>query len=84
MSYSFPNDLRKRIDCQLATGLFSTDDEVLLEAMDTLEKRQHGLQQLRQMVCEAEAEVTSGQVGAFDAKVTKQAARLRLQRDDVT
>ena len=84
MSYSFPSDLRKRIDSQLASGLFSTEDEVLLEAMDTLEKRQQGLQQLKQMVSVAAAEVELGQAGAFDTKTTKEAVRLRLQRDGVS
>lgn len=38
MPYSFPSDLRQRIDLQLATGQFLDDDEVLREAISTLER----------------------------------------------
>lgn len=78
MPYSFPSDLRQRIDLQLATGQFLDDDEVLREAISTLERRQQGLRQLTQMVRDADHEIASGQAHEFDAEKIKNAVRQRL------
>ena len=78
MQYAFPTDLRSRIDAQLALGLFSDVDDVIREAIDTLEKRQQGLGRLRQMVQAAEAEIAAGRVGEFDSAATKDIVRQRL------
>lgn len=78
MNYSFPEDLRHRIDAQLALGLFANEDDVIREAIDTLEKRQQRLHQLRQMVQAAEAELGAGKADAFNAQATKDAVRQRL------
>jgi antitoxin ParD1/3/4 len=66
MSFSLPNDIADRIQAQLATGDFTSEEQVLREALDTLEKRQRSLAELRQMVAEAEADVAAGRVGTFD------------------
>jgi Arc/MetJ-type ribon-helix-helix transcriptional regulator len=68
---------------QLASGQFKSEDEVLREAMATLESRQRGLEQLRRMVGEAEDEIVAGRVGLFDAEENKRAVRERLSRQGV-
>ena len=50
MAYQIPPDLEPRIQAQLRDGKYQTPEDVLRAAMDALERRQHGLQQIRQMV----------------------------------
>jgi putative addiction module CopG family antidote len=83
MQYTFPKDLRQRIDAQLALGLFLNEDDVIREAIDALEKRQQGLHQLRQLVQVAEAEIEAGNADSFNAETTKEAVRLRFLRSGV-
>jgi Arc/MetJ-type ribon-helix-helix transcriptional regulator len=79
MTYQIPSDLELRIQAQLRDGQFQTAEDVLRAAMDTLERRQRGLQQVRQMVRESDADLAVGRVGAFDAERTKRQVRERLQ-----
>jgi hypothetical protein len=44
-----------------------TEDDVLREAIDTLEKRQRGLCELQEKVREAEADIAAGRRWPFDA-----------------
>ncbi len=83
MAYEIPSDLETRIQAQLRDGDFQTPEDVLRAAMDTLERRQRGLQQVRQMVQEADADLAAGRVGAFDAERTKRQVRERLQREGI-
>ena len=62
---------------------FKSEDDVLREAMATLESRQRGLEQLRRMVREADNEIEAGRVGLFDAEETKRAVRERLSRQGI-
>ena len=48
------------------------------EALDTLEKRQAGLESLKQMVAEADAQIANGRIDLFDRERTKQTLRERL------
>ena len=66
MNLSLPADIRQLIEAQLATGSFATEEEVLREALQTLERRQRGLAQLREMVAVAEEDAAAGRVGTFD------------------
>ena len=84
MPYQFPPDIEQRIRAQLESGQFETEDDVLREAIDTLEKRQRGLRELRNMVREADEDVAAGHVGAFDADATKSALRKRLEEHGIT
>ena len=84
MSYELPPDLEERIKAQIETGQFETEEDVLREALDTLEKRQRGLQKLRQMVQEADDDIAAGRVGPFDAEETKRAVRQRLSQHGIT
>jgi Arc/MetJ-type ribon-helix-helix transcriptional regulator len=78
MNYPLSADLQQRIDAQLAAGGFATEEDVLREAMETLERRQRGLAQLREMVAEAEEDVAAGRVGTFDRDKIKREVRSRL------
>ncbi len=84
MSHQLPPDLKQRIKAQIETGEFETEEDVLREALDTLEKRQHGLKELRQMVREADDDIAAGRVGPFDAEQTKRAVRERLSQHGIT
>lgn len=79
-----PTDLQHRIQAQLATGAFSSEEEVLREAIDSLERRQRGLNQLRQMVAAAEVDVAAGRVGVFDREGIKRDVRARLAERGIT
>ena len=84
MPYQIPPDLEQRIQAQLTSGQFTSEDDVLREAMDSLERRQRGLEQLRQQVKEAEADIAAGRVGPFDAEQTKRNVRERLSQEGIT
>jgi Arc/MetJ-type ribon-helix-helix transcriptional regulator len=43
MSYQFPPDVKQRVDSQLATGHYETEDEVLRAAMTALERERDEL-----------------------------------------
>jgi putative addiction module CopG family antidote len=80
MPQQLPPDLEQRVRAQIDAGEFETEEDVLREALDTLEKRQRGLQELRQMVREADDEIAAGRVAPFDAEETKRAVRERLSQ----
>lgn len=84
MVYHISSELQRRIEAQIRSGQFASEGEVLEEAMDTLERRQRGLQELRQIVQEADAEILAGLVGPFDATATKRAVRERLREQGIT
>lgn len=84
MPYPFPSDIQQRVQAQIASGDFVSEDDVLREAIATLEARQRGLTQLRQMVAEAEQDVVAGRVAPFDVQETKQAVRERLAQQGIT
>ena len=63
----------------MESGHFGTEDDMLREAIDTLEKRQRGLAQLREMVDDAEGDIAAGRVGPFDTDETKATVRARLE-----
>ncbi len=79
MSYQLPADLEQRVRAQIESGQFETEDDVLREVIDTLEKRQRGLRALRDMVREADEDIAAGRVGPFNADETKSAVKRRLQ-----
>jgi Arc/MetJ-type ribon-helix-helix transcriptional regulator len=82
--YPFPPDIELRIRAQIESGQFATEDDVLREAIDTLEKRQRGLCELRNKVREADADIAYGRVGPFDANEAKSAVRKRLAQHRIT
>ena len=83
MAYQIPPDLEPRIQAQLRDGEYQTPEGVLPAAMDTLERRQHGLQEIRQMVREADEDLAAGRVGPFDADHTKRLVRERLRQEGI-
>ena len=78
MGSSLPGDIQQRIDAQLASGSFATEEEVLREALEALERRQRGLAQLRESVATAETEFAAGKIGLFDRDEVKRDVRDRL------
>lgn len=83
MPYQLPADLERRVRAQIESGQFETEDDVLREAIDTLEKRQRGLESLRDMVREADEDIAAGRVGPFNADKTKIAVKERLEAHGV-
>jgi antitoxin ParD1/3/4 len=79
MAYELSPDINARVQAQLATGEFSTPDEVLREALDTLERRQRSLEKLQAMVREAEEDIAAGRVGPFDKEATMRAVMERVE-----
>ena len=57
MQYHFPSDIQQRVRAQMKSGSFETEDDVLREAIETLEKRQRGLRKLQNMVREADEDI---------------------------
>ena len=78
MSHSLPTDIQQRIEAQLATGAFSTEEDVLRVALEALERRQNGLAELRAMVAVAEDDVAAGRIAAFNRDDIKQDVQARL------
>ena len=80
MAYQIPPDLEARVKAQLTTGRFDSEDEVLREALDTLEKRQRGFQELQSMVAAAEDDIAAGLVAELDIERTIDSVRARLDQ----
>jgi putative addiction module CopG family antidote len=77
-------DIEHRVRAQIESGQFGTEDDVLREAIDALEKRQRGLRQLQDMVGEADEDIAADRVGPFNADETKMAVRERLQAHGIS
>jgi Arc/MetJ-type ribon-helix-helix transcriptional regulator len=84
MKLPLPADLLQRIEAQLATGAFANEEEVLREAIEALERRQRGLEQLREMVAVADEDVAAGRIGTFDRDDVKRRVRERLAEQGIT
>ena len=80
MTYQIPPDLEVRVQAQISTGQFASEEEVLHEALDALEKRQRGLEELQAMTREAEGDIIAGRVDAFDVDKTLDAVRQRVSQ----
>ncbi len=83
MRYHFPPDIEQRVRAQLENGEFETEDDVLREAIDSLEKRQRGLREIQGMVRQADDDIAAGRVGPFNPEETKNAVRKRLQAGEI-
>ena len=83
MAYDLPADIQQRVQAQIESGRFQSADEVLREAISTLEKRQHGPSKLREMIQEAENDISAGRVAPFDANQTKAIVRERLRQQGI-
>jgi Arc/MetJ-type ribon-helix-helix transcriptional regulator len=77
--YQVPSDIEQRIRAEVESGEFETADDVLREAIDTLERRQRGLQAARDMVREADDDIAAGRVASFNAEESKKFVRRRLR-----
>ena len=79
MPYQLPPDVAQRVQAQIESGQFATEADVLRAAIDTLEKRQRGLETIQNMVHEAEKDIAAGRVGPFDANETKRVVKQRVR-----
>jgi antitoxin ParD1/3/4 len=78
MINSLPPDIQQRIEAQVASGVFATEEDVLREALDVLESRQRSFKALREMVDVAEEDVAAGRVGIFDREDINRDVRGRM------
>ena len=83
MPLPLPADIQQRVQDQLSSGMFASEDDVLRQAMDTLEKRQVGLARLKEMVQVADHDISAGRVETFNAERTKELVRQRLAQKGV-
>lgn len=83
MNSSLPTDIQQRINAQLASGVFASQEDVLREALTTLERRQLGLQKLQAMVDEAEADVVANRLGHFDRDDIKRDIRQWMAKQGI-
>jgi putative addiction module CopG family antidote len=84
MTHPLPADIQQRIEAQVASGAFANEEDVLREAIGALERRQRGLEQLREMVAVAEEDVAAGRIGTFDRDDIKRDVRQRLAGRGIT
>jgi putative addiction module CopG family antidote len=67
MHYSFPADLQELIAARLATGLYSTEDEVLREALRALSEQDEDLAAVQDAISEWRAgDMGTPLAAAFD------------------
>lgn len=83
MPLEISTDIQQRVEAQLATGAFQSEEEVLREAMDSLERRQRDLAELQAMVREAEEDVAAGRVGPFNVAETMARIYKRLSPSEI-
>ena len=55
MSYSFPPEIDRLLQDRLSSGLYSSEDQVLLEAMLTLQDRDETIAAVREGLADMEA-----------------------------
>ena len=78
MDYPISSDISRRINSLVAGGFFQNEDEVLREALASLEHRLNVTERLRREVQQADDDIAAGRVAEFDAEKTKLAVRERL------
>lgn len=52
MQYAFPPDLQKLVEAQLATGIYSSEDDLLREALRALTEEDEDLAAVREAIAE--------------------------------
>jgi putative addiction module CopG family antidote len=83
MSINVPADLAAQIHAQIATGQFQTEEQVLREALSTLQRRQASIVRLQAMIREAEDDLVAGRVGSFNREELKREVRAQLAAQGV-
>lgn len=76
MSYSFPTDVKQRVDSQLATGHYRTEDEVFRAAMTALERELEDLDAIQAGI----DDMNAGRVRPF-AQIDAEFRRLVFPKD---
>jgi putative addiction module CopG family antidote len=78
MSISLPADLASLVQAQLATGQYASEEQVLREALATLERRRRSMAHLKELIRAAEDDVAAGRVAPFDRDELKREVRAKL------
>jgi len=84
MTPALPNDILQSIEVQLSTGAYRTHDEVLRDALKSLELRKKGQAKIKEMLAVAETDIAAGRVGEFDREAIKRDVAARLAKQGVT
>lgn len=79
MSMMLPGDLSDRVRAQIEAGHFQSEEQVLHEALATLEQRQQSFARLSELVRQAEDDVAAGRIGPFDRDELKREVRAQLE-----
>jgi len=86
MGHQFPPDVEQRIQAQLATGAYESEDDVIRDALEALEEYRgyrRELSELKEKLRVAEEQSQLGRSGPFDAEATKRAVRERLAQQGI-
>ena len=55
MAYQFPSDIHERVKANLATGKYRSEDDVLREALDALQRHDGELQAIQEGIDDMQA-----------------------------
>lgn len=80
MTYQFSDDVSALIQAQIATGHFASEDDLIRQALDALERRKSSLSNLQALVLEADDDIAAGRVGQFNLDQTMAAIESRLAK----
>jgi len=78
MSYVFPPDLERLVREELATGVYASEDEVLMEAMQALHERDEAIAGIQ----EGLADLESGRVRPLNAVDAELRTKHAIPRDE--
>jgi Arc/MetJ-type ribon-helix-helix transcriptional regulator len=83
VSISLPADIAAQVQAHLATGQFASEEQVLREALSTLERRQRSMAYLKELLRVAEDDVAAGRLAPFDRDELKREVRAKLAAQGV-
>lgn len=82
MSLSLTPEIEKRIAEQLNQGRYQSVDELILAALELLEKREQYLAELRQQIEIGESQIQQGKVTDGEVVFNRLLKRLQQQAED--
>lgn len=82
MSLSLTPEIEQRIAHQLNRGRYQSVDEVILAALELLDKREQYLAELRQKIEIGESQIQQGKVTDGELVFNRQLNRLQQQTED--
>lgn len=78
MSIDLPQDLTSQLQAQMIAGRYSSEEQVLRDALMALVQRQTAQAKLQAMIREAEADVAAGRLAPLDRDALKTEIRAAL------